>query len=127
LSSVLNFIHSHEGNQQEVMLYFHSLLTEFPTVRAVIKYKIPFYDQNTWVCYLNPLKNDKVSLCFLRGYELSNEQGLLESKGRKQVLSIDFGSVEEIPKTAIREIINEALFLDEAVPYKPKGKRIQDR
>ncbi|MGN8225279.1 DUF1801 domain-containing protein [Gracilimonas sp. BCB1] len=126
MNAVEDFIMRHEGNQQEVMLYFHNLLTSFPTVTSAIKYRIPFYDQKTWVCYLNPLKNDKVSLCFLRGYELSNEQGLLESKGRKQVMSFDFGSVKEIPKETIREVINEALFLDEAVPYNPKGTRTQD-
>jgi hypothetical protein len=126
MSAVLNFIHNYEGNQRDVMLYFHKLLTDFPTVTASIKYRIPFYDQSTWVCYLNPLKNGKVSLCFIRGYELSNEQGLLESKGRKQVLSIDVETVEEIPKKSIREIVNEALFLDETVPYNPKGKRIQE-
>ncbi len=125
MTSVEDFIYRHEGNQREVMLYFHDLLTSFPTVTSAIKYRIPFYDQNTWVCYLNPLKNDKVSLCFIRGYELSNEQGILESKGRKQVLSVDFGCIDEIPKDAIREIINEALFLDETVPYNPKGKRIK--
>lgn len=124
MDDVKNFIFGHEENQREVMLYFHNLLTSFPTVSSAIKYRIPFYDQKTWVCYLNPLKNGKVSLCFLRGYELSNEQGLLESKGRKQVLSVDFGTVEEIPKDTIREIINEALFLDETVPYNPKGKSI---
>lgn len=126
MSAVLNFIENHEGDQREVMLYFHNLLTTFPTVTSAIKYRIPFYNQKTWVCYLNPIKNGKMSLCFLRGYELSNEQGLLESKGRKQVLSVDFGSISEIPKDTIREVINEALFLDETVPYNPKGKRIQE-
>ncbi|HBX67365.1 MAG: hypothetical protein CL670_02200 [Balneola sp.] len=126
MSVVLNFIESHEGNQREVMLYFHNLLTAYPTVTASIKYRIPFYDQKTWVCYLSPLKNGKVSLSFIRGYELSNEQGLLESKGRKQVLSVDFEKVDEIPKNTIREVINEALFLDETIPYQPKGKRIQE-
>lgn len=126
MSPIEDFIYRHEGNQREVMVYFHRLLTSFPTVTAAIKYRIPFYDQNTWVCYLNPLKNGKVSLCFIRGYELSNTQGLLESKGRKQVLSIDFGRVSDIPEDAIREIINEALFLDETVPYKPKGRTIQE-
>jgi hypothetical protein len=53
---------------------------------------------------------------------MSNEQGLLESKGRKQVLSIEFASVDEIPKKLMNEIINEALFLDETVPYKPKSR-----
>ncbi len=126
MKTVEDFIMRHEGNQKEVMLYFHTLLNSFPTVSSAIKYNIPFYDQNTWVCYLNPLKNGKVALCFLRGYELSNEQGLLENKGRKQVMSVDFGTVDEIPKNTIREIINEALFLDETVPYKPRGKRIQE-
>lgn len=126
MSAVEDFIFRHEGNQREIMLYFHRMLTSFPTVTTAIKYRLPFYDQNTWVCYLSPLKNGKVSLSFIRGYELSNEQGLLESKGRKQVLSIDFESVDEIPKEAIREIINEALFLDETVPYQPKGKRIKE-
>ena len=126
MSVVLNFIESHEGNQREVMLYFHNLLTAYPTVTASIKYRIPFYDQKTWVCYLSPLKNGKVSFSFVRLNELSNEQGLLESKGRKQVLSVDFEKVDEIPKNTIREVINEALFLDETIPYQPKGKRIQE-
>ena len=124
MKSVLDFIYSHEGDQREVMLYFHQLLHSFPTVTSAIKYGIPFYDQNTWVCYLNPQKNGSTSLCFLRGYELSNEQGLLESKGRKQVLSVDFTTVDDIPSNVILEIINEALFLDETVPYKPRGKQI---
>lgn len=125
MNKVQDFIYGHEGAQREVLLYFHNLLTSFPGVTASIKYRIPFYNQKTWVCYLNPQKNGTVSLCFIRGYELSNEQGLLESKARKQVMSVDFGSVEEIPEQEIREIINEALFLDETVPYHPKGKSIR--
>lgn len=123
---VEQFIEQHEGDQREVLRYFHRLLTGFPTVRPCIKYRIPFYDQNTWVCYLNPNKNGSVSLCFIRGYEMSNEQGILESKGRRQVLSVDFKRVDEIPEQTIREIINEALFLDETVPYKPIGRYIGD-
>lgn len=122
MKEVEDYIYSFEDERKNVLLYFHELLTSFPTVTCKIRYKIPFYYQNTWVCYLNPVKPNKIALCFLRGYELSNEQGLLESKERKHVSSVEFSSVDEIPKTAIREIINEALFLDETVPYKPKGR-----
>ncbi len=122
MSEVEDYIYSREDNQQELLFYFHNLLTSFPGVTSKIRFRIPFYYQKTWVCYLNPLKNSGISLCFLRGYELSNEQGLLESKGRKQVTSIDFSSVDDIPEKEVREIINEALLLDEMVPYKPKGK-----
>ena len=120
MDKVENYIYSFEGDEHEVLLYFHELLTSFPTVTSKIRFNIPFYYQNTWVCYLNPVKPNKIALCFLRGYELSNEQGLLESKGRKHVFSAEFASVGEIPKKAMNEIINEALFLDETVPYNPK-------
>lgn len=121
MQTLEGFINSFEGDQHELLHYFHDLLISFPGVSYKIRYKIPFYDQNTWVCYLNPVKPNKIALCFLRGYELSNEQGILESKGRKQVLSIEFSTVDEIPKKEIYEIIKEALFLDETVPYRPKG------
>lgn len=120
MQTVEDYIYRFEGDQQEVLLYFHNVLTSFPAVTTKIRYKIPFYYQSTWVCYLNPVKPDKIAICFLRGYEMSNEQNLLESKGRKQVLSAEFASVDEIPKKLMNEIINEALFLDESVPYKPK-------
>ncbi|MEQ8579133.1 MAG: DUF1801 domain-containing protein [Balneola sp.] len=120
MNKVEDYIYSFEGDQLEVLLYFHDLLTSFQTVTSKIRFKIPFYYQNTWVCYLNPVKPNKIAICFLRGYEMSNEQDILESKGRKQVLSAEFASVDEIPKKLMSEIINEALFLDETVPYKPK-------
>ncbi|XWN36479.1 MAG: DUF1801 domain-containing protein [Balneola sp.] len=120
MKDIEDYIYSFEGNRQEVLLYFHNLLTNFPTVTSKIRFKIPFYYQNTWVCYLNPVKPDKIAICFLRGYEMSNEHGILESKGRKHVVSAEFSTVNEIPKKIITEIINEALFLDETVPYKPK-------
>ena len=120
MNKVEDYIYSFEGDQLEVLLYFHDLLTSFQTVTSKIRFKIPFYYQNTWVCYLNPVKPNKIAICFLRGYEMSNEHDLLESKGRKQVVSAEFATVDEIPKKLMKEIINEALFLDETVPYKPK-------
>lgn len=113
MNKVEHFIYRYEGEQREIMLYFHHFLMNFPTVTCSIKYRIPFYDQNKWVCYLNPGKNGSVTLSFIYGNELSNEQGILESKGRKQVMSVEFKSMDEIPRDAVREIINEALMLDE--------------
>jgi len=113
MNKIAYFIDNFEGEQRKMLEYFHEILISFPTVTCKIRYKIPFYDQNKWFCYLNPIKPDKIALCFLRGNELSNVQGILESKGRKIVSSVEFSSVHEIPKNAIREIINEALILDE--------------
>ena len=126
MNSVEEYIFDYEGPEKEVLIFFHETMMSFPGITSKLRYKIPFYYQKTWVCYLNPVKPNKIALCFLRGYELSNEQGLLESKGRKQILSIEFSSVDEIPKKEIFEILNEALYLDQEIPYKPLGKRIQE-
>lgn len=112
-----------EGVQRDTLLHLHELITSFPEVTGKIRYKIPFYDRRSWICYLNPIKDDRVELAFTRGNELSNEQGLLEARGRKQIRGVIFASVEEIPDEVVLEVLQEALLLDEEVPYQSKRKR----
>jgi filamentous hemagglutinin family protein len=122
MSKVWDFIHQYEGNQREVMVYFHHLLTMDLNLEEKIRFGIPFYFGRSWICYLNPLKNQKVELAFVRGNELSNIQGLLDNKGRKQVYSIEFEKVSDIPESVIHEIIQEAILLDETTPYESKRR-----
>ena len=58
-----------------------------------------------------------VDLAFTRGNELSNAQGIVKTKGRKLVSSIGFKNLKEIPENLIKEVIHEAIILDETVPY----------
>lgn len=113
MANVEDFIDQLENEQREIMLYFHELLAHQLELEGKIRFNIPFYYHKSWICYLNPIKNDAVELAFLLGKELSNDQGLLEAKDRKQVAGITFSRVEEIPKDAVYEIIQEALMLDE--------------
>jgi len=113
MSDIEDFILQFSGHQRAVLEYFHHLLTEDLQLTDKLRYKIPFYDGKTWICYLNPTKQNKIELVFLRGRELSNAQGLLSDKGRKIVSGIEFASVAEIPKKLINEIIQEAIYLDE--------------
>jgi len=119
-----DFIYSKENKQRELLLYLHNLLTESFGLQPKIRYKIPFYYNRSWICYLNPIKNDEIELAFTRGNELSNVQGILESKGRSQVLGMEFYSVHEIPENEIMEVVQEAIILDENVPYASKRKKI---
>ena len=70
-----------------------------------------FYGQ---ICYLNP-HAEGVDLGFSKGYELSNDQGILEAKGRKQVKSVTFYSVTGLEENedTIRHLLNEAAILNE--------------
>ncbi len=117
------FILQHEGSQKDIMQYLHSIMASLPGVTGKISYKLPFYYRKSWLCYLSPTKEGKVEFAFTRGNELSNIQGILESKGRKQVFSVTFSKLEEINKPEILEIIQEALLLDESIAYAPKRKK----
>lgn len=119
-----DFILDHPNSQQQTLLQvLHDLLLSYPEVTGKIRYKIPFYYRKSWICYLNPVKNDGVELAFTRGNELSNEQGLLDSKGRKQVYGVTFYKPEDIPLKVLQEVIGEAFLLDEEVPYASKRQK----
>lgn len=119
---VENFIYKHEGDQREILLYLHHLFIDFD-LSTKIRYKIPFYYGKTWICYLNPIKKGGIELVFIRGNELSNSQGLLDNKGRKQVAGLEIFNVKDIPQETLREVIHEAILLDEMVPYASKRKK----
>ena len=88
-----------------------------------ISNKIPYFSFFGPMCYLNPT-DEGVELGFTKGYELSDDNRILESKGRKMVTSITFYSVTSLEEQedAIRHILNEAAILNE-YRFKRKATR----
>jgi hypothetical protein len=123
MTEVEDYIYNFEDSQRDILVYIHRLLSVDLNLEDKLRYKIPFYYRKSWICYLNPLKNKSIEFAFVRGNELSNSQGLLDSKGRKQVWSIEFNKLSEIPIMELNEIIQEAILLDETVPYGSKRKK----
>jgi len=99
--------------QSEIIDFIDELILSFPGVSKKIRYKVAFYKYIKWICYLNPVKPNQVELCFLRGKELSNRQGILNDRGRKQVSGIMLTKLDDNTIEAIREIFSEALLLEE--------------
>lgn len=120
-----DFIYSQSENQQLILLPLSDFLIGFPEINLKIRYKIPFFDRRTWVCYLNPIKDEGIELAFLRGNELSNTQGALGFYGRKQVMGIRYFRPQDIIYEVIQDILLEALELDERVPYTVKKKKAE--
>lgn len=92
------------------------ILHAHPKIREHLEINTPMYKVRQDVCYfgkVHPVKG--LELCFLRGFQLSNEQGLLESKGRKYIHGITFTDIYDLKnkEVAFLEILNEALILDE--------------
>ncbi|MEL6593493.1 MAG: DUF1801 domain-containing protein [Bacteroidota bacterium] len=121
--SIRDFIERQDKDRRDLLRYFHHLFAEEMELEAKIRYKVPFYFRHSWICYLNPVKPEGIELVMLRGNELSNAQGLLEARGRKQVSGIIFTNVSEIQTDLIREILHEAIILDETVPYASKRSK----
>lgn len=124
MTPVETFIYQQEGKQREILTFLYEHLLTYPGVESKLRYKIPFYYRKTWICYTNPIKGDAIELVFIRGNELSNDQGLLEARGRKQVRGIILEEVEQIPLATLGEVIHEALIIDTEIPYPSKRRKL---
>ncbi len=113
MKTIESYILELDGQQKAIINFLHHHLMETTDLRGSISYGIPMYRRKSWVCYLNPIKKDGIELAFGRGFRLSNEQGILDQKGRKLVAGIDLFDVNKIPIQAINEIVQEALILDD--------------
>ena len=114
-----------EKEKQIVSALRNIILEVAPNLTEKLAYKVPYYYQYYRVCFIWPASVKPgpkfgVVMGFCKGYLLSNDQGLLEKENRKEVYMIPFHSVKEINKTAIREILIEALMLDKELS---KNKR----
>ena len=88
-----------------------------------ISNKIPYFSFFGPVCYLNPT-DEGVELGFTKGYERSDDDRILESRGRKMVKSITFDSLTSLEEQedTIRRLLNEAAILNE-YRFKRKATR----
>lgn len=77
------------------------------------KWKIPVYDyKGVYFCYLNAShKNKFVDVGFVKGYKLKNHQNKLVGKGRIQIKSLRYKTINEIDYTILKEVIEEQMEL----------------
>ena len=123
MTEVEDYIYTYEGGQRKLLIYLHEWLTQKVNMIDKLKYQIAFYYQKSWICYLNPSKTGGVEFAFVRGNELSNQNALLESKGRKQVYSVTYEQVTDVALDLLNEVMQEAILLDSTVPYAAKRRR----
>ena len=122
--NIVDYILDQPEPAASIIGYFHDFFkSTYPQIELTMKYEIPFFVGNHWICYLNPIKKGGVELCFTRGNELSNEQGLLSSRGRKQVFGVVYHQLRDIDEEVLLEVLTEALVLDEEVKYASKRKK----
>ncbi len=117
---ISDYLYKLTSEQAGIVQCLHDLIMETPAIEVKRRWHLPFYYRKSWICYFNILKNGNVEWAFTRGNELSNEDQWLEARGRKQIYSVNFASVQDIDLQLARVTLQEALLLDEHVPYSVK-------
>jgi len=117
---ISDYLYQLTSKQAGIVQFLHDLIMENPTIEVKRRWNLPFYYRKSWICYFNILKNGNVEWAFTRGNELSNENQWLEARGRKQIYSVNFASVHDIELELAKITLQEALLLDEHVPYSVK-------
>ncbi|MCA6364120.1 MAG: DUF1801 domain-containing protein [Bacteroidetes bacterium] len=123
MQDVSSYIANAPEPERAVLNALNTCLSGLPGVFVKMNYGLPFYYRNSWICYLALLKNGGVELAFTRANELSNEQGLLDFRNRKQVAGIIFRELRDINLNVLHEVIQEAILLDDTVNYSVRKKK----
>jgi hypothetical protein len=118
MSDIYHFTARLSINQQSIMHAIDNEIIALPGMVMKERYKLPFYYGRSWICYLNPVKNDAVELAFTRGNELSNAHRILDFRDRKQIAGIVCTELAALPWPAIRDTLFEAIALDRDKPYR---------
>jgi hypothetical protein len=92
------------------------ILNAHPKMRERFLFNTVMFGVKNELCYFVVLnKNIGIEVGFHRGFQMSNEQGLLESKKRKFIHGITFKDLEDLKnrEAIFKEILHEAIILDE--------------
>jgi hypothetical protein len=93
------------------------ILTSSEKIVEQVNHKIPFYYYKGQLCYINPF-DDRVVLGFSRGADLPDEHLMLKGS-QKTVRRVVFYPVTDFDEDKVRNLIYEALIVNELKPDRP--------
>jgi hypothetical protein len=116
-NSIENFIESQEHVISALLNQLRNLiLNAHPKMRERFMFNTAMFGIKNELCYFVVLnKNKGIEVGFHRGFQMSNERGLLESKKRKFIHGITFKDLEDLKnkEASFKEILQEAIILDD--------------
>ena len=112
--SVEDYIFKLPPTDQDAAFYIHNELLSQPGMRCALRWSLPFYGRNKWICYLNPLKKGGFEWVFLDGQQLNQASSLLCIRNRARVAGMYYPTETGAELNFISEsLIQEALWLDD--------------
>ncbi len=115
--SIEDFIESQEPSISALLYQLRdTILNAHPKMKERFLFNTAMFGVKNELCYFVVLnKNAGIEIGFHRGFQMSNEQGLLESKKRKFIHGVTFKDLEDFKKkeASFKEILQEAIILDD--------------
>ncbi|CAH0995278.1 hypothetical protein EMA8858_01398 [Emticicia aquatica] len=115
--SIDDFIESQEPEISSLLWQIReTILNAHPKMKERFLFNTAMFGIKNELCYFVIIKKNKgVEIGFHRGFQLSNEQGLLESKKRMYIHGITFKNLEDFreKEASFNEILQEAIILDD--------------
>jgi len=112
-NKVNNWFEELNADQRVPLMVLRELvLASGKNISEEIKWSRPCYSHNALFCYLHAFKN-YVVIGFHQGASLDDPKGLLQGDG-KNLRHVKIGFDEKIDKTAIKQLLKNALELDDA-------------
>lgn len=122
-----DFFFSTEPNEQKIIIRLrHIILEASPKIKEKLSYGAPFYFIHQRICFIWPASlalsgiKEGVNLGLCKGHLLSDEQKILIRGNRKEVYYLNFKSLTDINEECVRELIQEAILVDEGFAKKAK-------
>lgn len=123
MNAVQDFVSNLPTDERVIVTRLRSLILDIdPRIQEKLSYGVPYFYHHRRICFLWPASipwgaksniATKVDFGFCYGNLLSNEQGLLLAEGRRQVYVIHLSSALDIDERAMREILLEAILIDD--------------
>lgn len=127
MSTYDDFFYNLPPDEQETVSRLRSIVLSCADFSEKISYQVPYYFRHSrilfiWPSSVKPGPPSGVQFGFCNGNLLSDEYGILEKGTRKQVYWITFHKAGEINEQPLRELIHQAILVDEEL-YAKRKKR----
>ena len=115
-----DYIESQDKSLKPLLIHLRKvIMLAHSNIREKIAWSLPFFYSCDYLCYLSISKKTKgIEVCFVKGFHLNNDSGLLDAKDRKLVKGITFTSLVdyEEKEDVFLEILQEAVMFNEMNP-----------
>lgn len=120
MSKIAEYISKLPVEEKKIAARLHEII--FSMLSGVVEkftFGVPHYFGNSRICFLWPSSvsggkiKEGMAFGFCQGYLMANEEGILKRLGKTNISMILYTSVKDIDETVLRELLAEAIMLDE--------------